>query len=312
MSDETRGRANLLKESLIRCRANALRPIEYVRGLPESAQVAIWSGAVLLAIALTIVVYAYGAALAQALGIACAAALVVALVGAAIRVGLHLRRAPHAARLAASAMRSQADALEVPCTVALLEQRAARLKAIHEGNVKPRTESVDLLLRNSEALWFHCPASITDRKGQSWPGQLYVTSLRVSFVCLECPMDVPIGNVNAVQQQGRSLHLIGRSAGSTEEFAVSDPELTAAYIAHAVRAYHRQVDVGFESDASRHVPQDVKTVVWQRDGGRCIECGATDYLEFDHVIPHAKGGATSVENLQLLCRRCNLKKRDAI
>ncbi|MET7427305.1 HNH endonuclease signature motif containing protein, partial [Dactylosporangium sp. NPDC005555] len=52
----------------------------------------------------------------------------------------------------------------------------------------------------------------------------------------------------------------------------------------------------------------VRAEVWRRDGGACVECQATEYLEFDHVIPWSRGGATSAGNLQLLCRRCNLAK----
>jgi len=33
------------------------------------------------------------------------------------------------------------------------------------------------------------------------------------------------------------------------------------------------------------------------------------YISF---IPHSKGGANSVANVQLLCRSCNLKKSDRI
>jgi 5-methylcytosine-specific restriction endonuclease McrA len=52
--------------------------------------------------------------------------------------------------------------------------------------------------------------------------------------------------------------------------------------------------------------------VWQRYGGRCAECKADTYLEFDHIIPVAKGGGNSDTNVQLLCRKCNLTKSDNI
>ena len=43
-----------------------------------------------------------------------------------------------------------------------------------------------------------------------------------------------------------------------------------------------------------------------------MECAALDYLEFDHLIPVAKGGSNTVNNIQLLCRRCNGSKGDRI
>ena len=63
---------------------------------------------------------------------------------------------------------------------------------------------------------------------------------------------------------------------------------------------------------SRHISRDVRQTVWRRYGGRCADCDATDYLEFDHIIPVAKGGSNSEANIQLLCRRCNNKKSDKI
>ncbi|MEX1040687.1 MAG: HNH endonuclease signature motif containing protein [Pirellulaceae bacterium] len=63
---------------------------------------------------------------------------------------------------------------------------------------------------------------------------------------------------------------------------------------------------------SRYIPREVRQRVWQRYGGQCVDCSATDYLEFDHIIPVAKGGSNSDSNIQLLCRRCNLKKSDHI
>lgn len=60
------------------------------------------------------------------------------------------------------------------------------------------------------------------------------------------------------------------------------------------------------------IPKDVANAVWNRDGGCCCICGSNENLEFDHIIPISKGGATTFRNLQLLCHTCNLKKSDII
>jgi len=68
-------------------------------------------------------------------------------------------------------------------------------------------------------------------------------------------------------------------------------------------------------DAARRrvIPTHVKLEVWQRDGGRCAICGANDELHFDHILPFSKGGTSlTAANVQLLCARHNLAKRDHI
>ncbi len=58
------------------------------------------------------------------------------------------------------------------------------------------------------------------------------------------------------------------------------------------------------------IPREVRRAVWVRDGGRCAECGGGFDLQYDHVIPHALGGAATAANLQLLCGDCNRAKGD--
>jgi 5-methylcytosine-specific restriction endonuclease McrA len=63
--------------------------------------------------------------------------------------------------------------------------------------------------------------------------------------------------------------------------------------------------------AGRHVPASVRRAVWTRDDGRCAFVGAdgrcreTGWLEIHHVVPFARGGLTTTENLELRCRAHN-------
>jgi hypothetical protein len=63
----------------------------------------------------------------------------------------------------------------------------------------------------------------------------------------------------------------------------------------------------------RIIPAEVKRIVYKRDNGCCVRCGATTNLHFDHILPYSKGGASITEaNVQLLCARHNLQKSDKI
>lgn len=72
-------------------------------------------------------------------------------------------------------------------------------------------------------------------------------------------------------------------------------------------------NVYIQKDGNRMtIPMDIATAVWNRDGGKCCICGSNENLEFDHIIPISKGGATTLRNLQILCKNCNIKKSDNI
>jgi len=63
------------------------------------------------------------------------------------------------------------------------------------------------------------------------------------------------------------------------------------------------------TEIRRLIPTEVKIEAWRRDNGRCVQCGATDELHFDHVLPYSKGGTSlTAANVQLLCARHNLSK----
>jgi 5-methylcytosine-specific restriction endonuclease McrA len=73
---------------------------------------------------------------------------------------------------------------------------------------------------------------------------------------------------------------------------------------------HQTVALGQAPPAPRRegISRDIRRAVWERDGGACVQCGEAFELQFDHIIPVALGGATALENLQVLCGPCNRAK----
>jgi len=61
----------------------------------------------------------------------------------------------------------------------------------------------------------------------------------------------------------------------------------------------------------RTIPRSVQFRVLKRENQICQSCGTPvkdEDIEFDHFIPHSKGGSSDEHNVVLLCRRCNRKK----
>jgi hypothetical protein len=64
---------------------------------------------------------------------------------------------------------------------------------------------------------------------------------------------------------------------------------------------------------TRLIPTSVKVEVWKRDRGRCVICGSTESLHYDHDLPFSKGGTSlTAENVRILCAKHNLQKSDRI
>ena len=48
--------------------------------------------------------------------------------------------------------------------------------------------------------------------------------------------------------------------------------------------------------------------ILDRDGWRCVLCGAASRLEVDHKIPLQDGGLEKDSNLRALCRSCHIAR----
>lgn len=52
--------------------------------------------------------------------------------------------------------------------------------------------------------------------------------------------------------------------------------------------------------------------VLERFGGKCVHCGSDEYICIDRVTPLSRGGVNTGDNIQPLCRKCNMEKSDSL
>lgn len=102
-----------------------------------------------------------------------------------------------------------------------------------------------------------------------------------------------VGAVFRRALDGLRIELLKRKAGATPRPRKAAPRAT-------------------DGKRNRTIPAHVRRVVWTRDAGRCTftsnsgrRCSATRALEYDHVVPFARGGATTIPGLRLRCRAHN-------
>ncbi|RDI64131.1 TerD family protein [Nocardia pseudobrasiliensis] len=138
-------------------------------------------------------------------------------------------------------------------------------------------------------------------------GRLICSSRKLRFIGPEAGIELPWSRIVSVTVADGVVEVAATSARGGASFEVEDPDLVAAALEGALRVAKRLTLAPGRRDR-RSIPPELKAQVWQRDGGRCVDCGATHYLEFDHIIPLSRGGATSAANLQILCRGCNRTK----
>jgi tetratricopeptide (TPR) repeat protein len=81
---------------------------------------------------------------------------------------------------------------------------------------------------------------------------------------------------------------------------------------NAVPVWRMEIRKRQSTGQRKPIPSSVKKAVWKRDGGKCVNCGSEEELEYDHTIPVAKGGSSTIQNIQILCKKCNRKKSASI
>lgn len=143
-------------------------------------------------------------------------------------------------------------------------------------------------------------------------GRLVATNKKLLFLSPSGGVEIQWKRIMRVEREGQGVYIELSTQKGNGYYDVTDSMYAEAVLQTIVRMAKREMVAASSDAASRHIPQDVRMAVWQRDQGKCVQCTATSYLEFDHIIPFSKGGANTVKNVQLLCRKCNLGKGNRI
>lgn len=86
----------------------------------------------------------------------------------------------------------------------------------------------------------------------------------------------------------------------------SDPVYRAHKLMLSVQ--HRRTRRARLANAEGSFTREEWNLLCERYNHQCVCCGATGALHADHIVPIAKGGTNSIENIQPLCGPCNRRK----
>jgi hypothetical protein len=102
------------------------------------------------------------------------------------------------------------------------------------------------------------------------------------------------------------------------EIPIEIKEMECNVFAHMCPVFFDAVEFAESSTTrrrGRYIPFNTKVRVVRRDNYTCQRCGKhllDSEVEFDHIIPIAKGGSSEEHNIRLTCYVCNREKTDQI
>lgn len=89
------------------------------------------------------------------------------------------------------------------------------------------------------------------------------------------------------------------------ELGVNPNSVTKALYRHGIPIKPRHLAYEGKPKRAREFSASLRRHIMERDGFRCLLCGATDSLEVHHIVPVRIGGKTSIANGATVCVACH-------
>jgi HNH endonuclease len=152
----------------------------------------------------------------------------------------------------------------------------------------------------------------TAKKAEDGPVQIHPKELAKQVLGVGSSCGIDYTNWPLFLFQNRLYAIIGPLTGEEKKLIVCETaDKERAYFERLKSRHNSSAVVEARRNRSR-IPENVRIAVWRRDSGQCARCGSREKLEYDHIIPLAEGGASTVRNVELLCERCNRSKAKKI
>lgn len=169
--------------------------------------------------------------------------------------------------------------------------RAAAVRLVDRlASMSLPEEDLDLRLESADDLLAQLVACSDPR------GRYYARAAMIR--CMFWWADIPVGRIQAWLDE---LQLRGDIAIDQVDGSSYGPQLVPIL---SIQRRSR-----FARFAPRPpIPDEVRQMVYTRDGFKCLHCGTSESLSLDHIYPYSLGGSDDPSNLQTLCRPCNSSK----
>ena len=179
------------------------------------------------------------------------------------------------------------------------ERAVHRLKRREQVRQRARSCVLELLgIVGTKYLVEPCSRCYENRMGLV---SISPTAKSVEYECLNCRKRMRAVVGGPISQKVKELEQVIAAFYGEKWMLDSEGGLRAKFST-------QEAVMPYEHTVRDSITQAMASEVRRRDNGQCRQCGSKQNLQFDHIYPVSKGGATTVDNLQLLCRSCNLSK----